>query len=116
MSCHNLLTQELYGNHKYKDIDFRWKNMAIFLASDVFASVAKLPFETRKQLVQMCNYDISLKLIGRNAALGLIPLMARETSFRTIILGTYYLTTDIEHRPVLKYTIPQIIDFTRQRR
>jgi len=42
--------------------------------------------------------------------------MVRDTSFRGIILGSYYLTTDVEHRPVLKYTIPQIMEFMRQRR
>ena len=64
----------------------------------------------------MANYDIDLKLIGRNAYLGLTPLIIRETTFRGIILSTYYLTTDIEHRPVLKYSIPQIVDFMKQRR
>ena len=90
--------------------------MAIYLASDLIASTFKLPFEARKQLVQMCNYDIDLKLISRNAYLGLIPLLLRDFTFRGIILGTYYLSTDIEHRPVLRYSVPQITDFMRQRR
>jgi hypothetical protein len=30
--------------------------MAIYLTADVFASVARLPFETRKQLVMMSNH------------------------------------------------------------
>ena len=91
--------------------------MAIYLASDLIASTFKLPFEARKQLVQMCNYDIDLKLISRNAYLGLIPLLLRDFTFRGIILGTYYLSTDIEHRPVLRYSVrAQITDFMRQRR
>ena len=87
-------------------MDFRWKNLVIFLASDLAASFARFPFEARKQMVQMSNPDIQLKILGRNAAYGLIPLIARDTSFRAIILGTYYATTDVEHRPVLKYSIP----------
>ena len=61
----------------------------------------------------MSNYDIDLKLITRNAALGMIPLIARDFTFRSIILGTYYMTTNIEHRPTLKYSIPQITEFMR---
>lgn len=54
----------------------------------------------------MANYDVELKTIARNTYYGLGALMARETLFRTIILGTYYASTDIEHKPVLKYSIP----------
>lgn len=32
------------------------------------------------------------------------------------MLSFYYTTTDIEHKPHLKYTIPQITDFMKQRR
>ncbi len=80
--------------------------MAIYLASDICGSLLKVPFETRKQLVQMANYDIELKMLGRNAMIGAIPLMVRDTMFRSIIVGSYYGTTDIEHRPSLKYSIP----------
>ena len=90
--------------------------MLIYLTADVFASVARLPFETRKQLVQMSNYQIELSVIWRNAYYGVVPLMARDVLFRSIILGTYYATTDIEHKPCLKYSIPQIMEFMRVRR
>ena len=109
MTMHNLLSNQVYGckpDSVFFNMDFRVKNMGIFMMADLVASITKLPFETRKQLVQMSNYEISLKHISRNAYLGLAPLIARDTSFRFIILSTYYLTTDIEHRPVLKYTIP----------
>lgn len=106
MTMHNLMTQKFFGDQRYNDVDFRIKNMTIYLTSDLFASIMKLPFETRKQLVQMSNYDVSLKLIGQNMYYGMVPLIARDMSFRFIILGTYYATTNIEHRPVLKYTIP----------
>lgn len=51
MTCHNFLTHKLYGNEKWNDVDFRYKNMAIYLVSDIFASLTRIPFETRKQLV-----------------------------------------------------------------
>lgn len=42
--------------------------------------------------------------------------MLRDVSFRAILLGFYYGTTNIEHRPVLKYSVPQIVDIMKQRR
>lgn len=86
------------------------------MCSDIIASLMRVPFECRKQLVQMCNYDVDLKLLGRNTYLGAIPLVGRDVLFRQIIFSIYYGTTEIEHRPTLKYTIPQITDFMRQRR
>ena len=44
------------------------------------------------------------------------PLALRDVSFRTLILCFYYATTTIEHKPELKYSIPQITDFMKQRR
>lgn len=42
--------------------------------------------------------------------------MLRDTGFRTILIGTYYATTEVQHRPVQKYTMPQIVDFMKERR
>ena len=64
----------------------------------------------------MSNYNISLQLIARNSMYGICPLMLRESSFRFLMLGSVYLTTDIEHRPVLKYSVQQIVEFMKIRR
>jgi hypothetical protein len=64
----------------------------------------------------MSNYNIELKTLSRNAYYGIAPLMVRDVSFRFIILSSYYSTTDIEHKPSIKYTIPEITDFMKQRR
>ena len=98
------------------DCDFRIKNMIIFTSSDFCATFARLPFETRKQLVQMANYDIDLKVIFRNGSAALMPLMFRDVSYRFIVQSIYYGLLTIEHKPTLKYTVPQIMDFMRQRR
>jgi hypothetical protein len=42
--------------------------------------------------------------------------MFRDVTFRGIILAWYYGTTNIQHEPKLKYTVPQIADIMRQRR
>jgi hypothetical protein len=48
--------------------------------------------------------------------LGWFPLVLRDVGFRAILLGFYYASTEVEHKPMLKYSIPQISDFMRQRR
>ena len=64
----------------------------------------------------MCNTDTPLNQIMRGSALGLFPLMARDMAFRSVLLGLYYGTQEIEHKPLLKYSIPQIADFMKARR
>jgi len=45
------LTYYFYSNKQYTNWDFRVKNYLIYLASDFNASLAKVFFETRKQLI-----------------------------------------------------------------
>ena len=42
----------------------------------------------------------------RATYLGWFPLMARDITFRTILLTSYYFSTEIEHKPELKYSVP----------
>lgn len=116
ISSYNYLTNYAYLDPRFDHIDFRLKNMVIYLTSDLFASIFRVPFEARKQLVQMANYDVELKVIMRNTYYGLTPLMARDFAFRAIILGTYYGTTNIEHKPILRYSMPEIIHYMKLRR
>jgi len=64
----------------------------------------------------MCIYDASIGSMMYASYLGWFPLMFRDVAFRAILLGAYYGTTEIQHRPVMKYTVPQIVDIMRQRR
>ncbi len=80
--------------------------MAIYFASDFVASLVKNPFEVRKQLIQLYNHNVGLKDIGYLTRITTFPLVLRDVLFRQLMLNFYYLTTDIEHRPALKYTIP----------
>jgi hypothetical protein len=117
MTTFELLTRHFYcGNPAYNDWDFRTKNMAIYLCSDFTGSFSKILFETRKQLIQMFTKDSSMSAILRASLLGWPALAARDTVYRGILLGFYYGTTNIEHKPMLRYSIPQISDFMRHRR
>lgn len=64
----------------------------------------------------MCNYDIELSSLTRAAAHSWAPLMLRDVLFRFFHLSFFYATTQVEHKPKMIYTVPQIADFMRQRR
>jgi len=64
----------------------------------------------------MNSKDVPFAHLSQLTAKIWFPLALRDVSFRTIILGFYYATTNIEHKPELKYSIPQITDFMKQRR
>lgn len=42
--------------------------------------------------------------------------MLRDTGFRAILLTFYYASTEVQHKPIQKYSMPQIVDFMKQRR
>ena len=122
-TLHDYLTLKLYCHSpsqvnngvlgRMQQWDFRVKNIAIFAASDFCASVTKLMFEVRKQQIQMYSHDLGLAFIARSAMLSWAPLMLRDVMFRFVQLSFFYATTNIEHKPKLIYTIPQITDFMR---
>lgn len=91
---------------RVKLLDYRYKNVLIYAISDLSASVLKAPFEVRKQLIQMYSKDVAANQIAKLVSITWIPLVMRDVTFRTMMLSFYYLTTDIEHKPHLKYTIP----------
>lgn len=76
----------------------------------------KVAFETRKLNLQMCNYDKELGFLARATANAWAPLMLRDVLFRFTHLSFFYAVAEVEHKPKLLYTIPQITDFMRQRR
>ena len=134
MTMHNYLTIQLYCNQvglgqgrnrqaegskflqHLQGWDFRAKNILIYAASDFVGSFAKVQFEVRKQLIQMWTKDASLTHIANATKAAWFPLMMRDVTFRAIILTSFYATTDVEHNPIQKYSMPQIVDFMKQRR
>ena len=42
--------------------------------------------------------------------------MARDCGFRALLLSFYYGTTAVRHKPIQKYSMPQIVDFMKERR
>ena len=86
------------------------------MVSDFFASLTKIQFEVRKQLIQMYTRESTIGQLAKAAQSSWLPLMLRDTGFRTILLTMYYTTTDVQHKPIQKYSMPQIVDFMKERR
>jgi len=76
-------------------MDFRAKNLLIFTCSDFFASMAKVQFEVRKQLIQMYIRETPVGQLVKASQLAWMPLMLRDCTFRAIILSFYYATTEV---------------------
>jgi len=94
-------------------MNWKAKNLLIYAASDLTGSLAKVMFEVRKQQIQMYNRDNTMSHLAKCTAIAWMPLMLRDVGFRSMLLSFYYLTTEIEHKPLLKYTVPQITDFMK---
>ena len=54
----------------------------------------------------MCTLNSTVKELMLASHIGWFPLMLRDVGFRAILLGFYYASTDIEHKPMLRYSIP----------
>lgn len=81
--------------------------------SDFSASFARIFFETRKQMIQMCQYQRPLNDIVTNSVKGWGALAMRDVGFRSLLLSFYYLTTEIEHKPTLKHSLPELVQYTK---
>jgi hypothetical protein len=114
MTSYHLLTHYFYkGHNRFTDLDFRLKNIAIYVGSDFMASFSKIWFETRKQMIQMCQYQRPLSEISKNSYLGWFALSSRDVLFRTVLLSFYYSTTEVEHKPTLKHSIPELMQYQK---
>jgi hypothetical protein len=109
----NNMTWLLYSNDKYREVDFRLKNYLIYSCSDFWASFMRIFFESRKQLIQMCNSDITMGQISRAWYLGITPLIIRDFMFRSTLLGVLAMRViDIEwQKPELKYSFSEMIRY-----
>ncbi len=63
ISTYNNMTHYIYTHPTYGAWDFRLKNLCIFMTAEVAGAFGRIFFETRKQILQMCNTEIRLKEI-----------------------------------------------------
>lgn len=90
-----------------------WKGK--FVVSYMFCDIVKLavflPFEARKQRIQMYQKDIQFNEMLKYTWRAYPPLLIRDLVFRTVTLGSFLNNINLEHSPKLKYKMEDIRDY-----
>lgn len=94
-----------------------WKGKIIssFLFADVFKLLSFLPFEARKQRIQMAQNKFQLSEMMSYTLRAFSPLLIRDVIFRTITVGTFLNNLNLEHKPQLKYKMSDIREYIKMR-
>lgn len=77
--------------------------------------IAFLPFEARKQRIQMAHNNINLSEMTKYTLRAFSPLLIRDLIFRTITVGTFLNNLNLEHTPQLKYKMSDIRDYIKMK-
>lgn len=103
---------------QWKDLRIaNWKGKMIisYILSDIVKTTIFLPFEARKQRLQLYHKtnDITISNVSRYMLRAYFPMILRDIIFRTITLGTFLNSLNVEHQPKLKYNLNEIRDFIK---
>jgi hypothetical protein len=108
---------EYFFNKKSKHYEMNWKLKLLvsYLMSDVIKAAVFLPFEARKQRIQMFHNltDLTVGNMGNFMLRAYFPLVLRDLLFRFISFGSFIKFLNVEHQPVLKYKMPEIQSFIK---
>jgi len=92
--------------------------LASYLISDLSKITVLLPFEARKQRIQMFhiqNKNISMFNVTKIMFRAYIPLIIRECSFRLVTLGCFLNFLIVDHSPRLKYNLEEIQQYIKMK-
>jgi hypothetical protein len=94
-----------------------WKGKIIssFIFADIFKLAAFLPFEARKQRIQMAHKNFNIQETIKYSLRAFTPLLIRDMIFRIITVGTFLNNLNLEHRPQLKYKMSDIRDYIKMK-
>lgn len=95
------------------DLNWRGKIILSYIFSDFIKTTIFLPFEARKQRIQMSQNigEIGPPKLFSCIMRAYFPLLLRDAIFRIITLGSFMNTLVVEHKPILKYDLGTIRDF-----
>ena len=94
-----------------------WKGKIItsYILSDIFKLAVFLPFEARKQRIQMAQYKMTLSETLKYAWRAYPPLLIRDLIFRTVTIGSFLNNLNLNHSPQLKYKMEDIRDYIKMK-
>jgi len=90
-----------------------WKGKIItsYIFSDIFKLAVFLPFEARKQRIQMSQINMTLSETLKYSWRAYPTLFVRDIVFRTVTIGSFLNNLNLEHTPQLKYKMEDIRDY-----
>jgi len=94
-----------------------WKGKVItsYIFSDIFKLAVFLPFEARKQRIQMAQYKITLAETLKYTWRAYPTLFLRDVIFRTVTIGSFLNNLSVDHTPQLKYKMEDIRDYIKMK-
>jgi len=94
-----------------------WKGKIItsYILSDIFKLAVFLPFEARKQRIQMAQYKMTLSETLKYAWRAYPPLLIRDLIFRTVTIGSFLNNLNLNHSPQLKHKMEDIRDYIKMK-
>ena len=96
-------------------LDWKGKLVTAYILSDIIKVSVFLPFEARKQRIQLCQdiNAIGMQNFTRFMARAYIPMLVRDIIFRVITLGSFLNQLEVKHKPGLKYSLDEIKEYIR---
>lgn len=94
-----------------------WKGKIItsYIFSDFFKLAVFLPFEARKQRIQMAQNNLRIAETLKYAWRAYPPLLIRDLVFRTVTIGSFLNNINLDHSPQLKYKMEDIRDYIKMK-
>lgn len=94
-----------------------WKGKVLlsYICSDVIKSTIFLPFEARKQRIQMCQSYVPVQFVVQNMTRAFLPFVLKDVLFRIVTLGSFLNFLQVKHQPHLKYDINDIRDYIKSK-
>ena len=94
-----------------------WKGKIItsHIFADIFKLISFLPFEARKQRIQITQNKMIISEMLKFSGRVFPPLLIRDFIFRTLTVGTFLNNLNLEHTPQLKYKMSDIRDYIKMK-
>jgi hypothetical protein len=112
-----ILTHLFNKRNNYEHLNWKSKLLLSYVCADFAKAAVFLPFEARKQRIQMFHNFADLKLTTMSQFMlrGYTPMIIRDILFRIISFGSYIQFLNVEHKPALKYKLDDIQQYIRQK-
>ena len=109
-----IITNDFFLTKAFKDFEikknrvvecFDWKKRILYsyILSDICRLICFLPFEARKQRIQLSQKDYTDKVFISNLCRSFVPLLIRDSMTRFITLGLFLSALQVVHSLACPY-------------